>query len=128
MVTCWKIIGILPVFYEMQKSVKPASPVHSMPVFEKWIEKETLEETLRLGGFANVDIEEKETLIRGEGSVEMVGGLVDNMKGNKWSEDKKTKTKEATEEILHRQGDGFCVDLDREKDVKMVAWIALCKK
>ena len=130
-VTCWKRIGILPIFYEMQKSVKPASPVHSMPVFEKWMEKETIEETLRLGGFANVNIEEKEALIRGEDSVGLVAGLVDNMKcmvGDQWSEDEKAKMMEATEEVLDRQGDGFCVNLDGEKAVRMVAWIALGRK
>ena len=52
------------IFYEIQKSVKPTSPV---PVFKKWMEKETLEESLRLGGFINVNIEEQETLIRGRG-------------------------------------------------------------
>ena len=90
------------------------------------MEKETLEETSRPGGFANLNMEEKGTLIRGEGSVGLVAGLVDNMKGmvgSRWSEDEKAKMTEATEEILYRQDDEFCVDLDGEKAVKMVAWI-----
>ena len=66
----------------MQKSVKPASPVHSMPMFEKLMDEETLEETLRPGRFANVNMDEKGTLIRGEGSVGLVAGLVDDMKGH----------------------------------------------
>ena len=130
-VTCWKMIGILPIFYEVQKSVKPASPILSTPVFDKWMKKETLEETLRRGGFANVNIEEKETLIRGEDSGGLVAGLVDNMTGmvgDKWSEDEKAKMKEATEEVLDRQSDALCVDLDGEKAVRMVAWIALGRK
>ena len=72
-----------------------------------------------------MDIEEKETLIRGEGSVGLLAGLVDNMKGitgskwSEWSEDEKAKMKEVTGGILVSQGDEFYVDLDGEKAVKI---------
>ena len=71
-----------------------------------------------------MNIEEKETLIRGEGSVGLVAGL-DNMKGitgskwSEWSEDEKAKMKEVTGEILVSQVDEFYVDLDGEKAVKI---------
>ena len=69
------------------------------PVFEKWTEKEILDED----GFANVNVEEKEVLVRGENMVKLVAGLVGNMKGmvgDMWSEDETAKIKEATEDVL----------------------------
>lgn len=47
------------------------------------------------------NIAEKGVLIRGEDSVELIAGLVDNLKGmvgQKWSEDEEVKAKEATKQ------------------------------
>lgn len=130
-VTCWKSIGFLPIFYEVQKIVKPAVPIHSMPVLEKWMKREILEGTMKLGGFSEVRLEKKEVLLTGESERELVAGLADNMKGiigDQWSEDEKLMLEAATREILDEQGEKFCVNLRGKKAVKMVAWIALAKR
>lgn len=130
-VSCWKSIGVLPIFYEAQKHINPASPVSSMPVFEERMKKETLEAALTKGGFRKVHIEEKGVYITGEDEKELIMGLVDNMKGmigERWSDDEKAELDEVTRSILKSHEDELFVDLGGHKGVRMVAWIAMANK
>ena len=130
-VSCWKYIGILPIFYEVQKLIKPITPIQSLPVFEKWMKKETLEGTMRLGGFSQVRVEEKEVYLFRNGDDDLIAGLVDNLQstvGEKWSKEEKTKLGETTQRVLREQAEKLCVVVDGRKAVRMVAWVALAKK
>lgn len=130
-VTAWKVVGIFPIFYAVQDKINPAAPVRSMPVFEKWMRKETVESVMRRGGFANVKVVEKEVTLTGKSKTELVEGLADNMEGivgNEWSDEEKSKLRGATERLLEERGGDFCVESPGEEGVRMVAWIALCRK
>ncbi len=70
------------------------------------------------------NVAQKGVLVRDEDSVELIAGLVNNLKGmvgEKWSEDEDAKMEEATEEVLNRQGDELCLDMEGEQAVKRVA-------
>ena len=71
-VTCWKVLGLIPLFYECQKIIEPARPVLSLPVLEKWRERETMKNCLKAGGFKEVVFETKATMITGENDAEML--------------------------------------------------------
>ena len=133
-VTCWKHIGFQTIFYEVQKSIQPISPVSGSPL-EEWQPREKLEMTMIQAGFANVKMENREVVYWAEGLADLVGRLVENFKsiiGPKWTEGEKSKLEKATENIIKENRETHCVEGEGNDagkvGVKMDAWIAIGRK
>ena len=137
-VTCWKELGLVPLLYACQDIIKPKKEITSLPVLEKWMQRETIESAMKAAGFQDVKIERFGTMIGISSSdeSEMIFGAVENLKGivgDQWSEEEKGELKGAAETLLNREGEGeeeggLFVEMDGKRGVPMVAWIATCKK
>ncbi|MCJ1289468.1 hypothetical protein MMC34_001001 [Xylographa carneopallida] len=130
LVTCWKAIGFLPVFYAVQDVVAPREPVR-MAMLERWMRRETLEETMARGGFPDMRVEAKDVLLIHDSLPDMIDGLVNHfhgMAGEQWSGEEKWKIEAATKEVLSREHAGYVVDVEGKVGMKMTAWIAVCRK
>ncbi|KAF2249930.1 hypothetical protein BU26DRAFT_292820 [Trematosphaeria pertusa] len=82
LVTCWKCLGYDAVIWEAQRAVRPDAQVFRVPIPKRWFEAGWLEETLREGGFVDVEVSEK-VVYYAAGSVE---GLMesDEETGKRW--------------------------------------------
>jgi len=127
-VTCWKEICFLQIFNEVQKIVQPAKHM-VLQMFETWMKKETIEETMRSGGFASLEILSKDVMIIQKNMDELVNILTDHLQeivGNEWIEEEKMQIEAATLKVMTEQRKTFVVDLDQNGKVglPMSAWIA----
>jgi len=93
------------------------------------MKKETIEETMRSGGFASLEILSKDVMIIQKNMDELVNILTDHLQeivGNEWIEEEKMQIEAATLKVMTEQRKTFVVDLDRNGKVglPMSAWIA----
>ncbi|KAL9119250.1 MAG: hypothetical protein Q9187_004198, partial [Circinaria calcarea] len=129
-VTCWKEIAFVPIFYEVQKLVEPAKPM-AMQLLERWMKKETLEETMTAGGFTDVKVEVQEVMLVQDDLDEMVENLTIHLKdmvGKEWSEEERGRIGDVTGRVMREQRERFIVESNGKVGLKMVAWIALGRK
>jgi len=127
-VTCWKEIIFVPIFYEVQKIVHPAKNM-VLHMLETWRNRETLEETMKKGGFSQLEIEVKDVMIVQKDMEELVDSLAIHLQdivGEEWTEKEKEQIKQATKTVVTEQRETFVVDLDDGSKVglPMCAWIA----
>lgn len=130
-VTCWKKVMFLPILHAVQAIVKPGSMPIAFPTLDKWKYKETMEITLREGGFEEVEMYEKEVMWWNNGIEEAAKGLADNfvnMVGDQLTEGEKEKVLDATVQVLKEQGTDLVTESDGMIGGQMVAWIALATK
>ena len=136
MVTCWKEQQYVHIFYEVQKIVDPPTPVE-MTMVEKWRKRETLEETLRQGGFANItETKSKEVMLVQDGFNELVETLTMDLRervGQGWTEEDRNRIPEVLREVLMEQRTQFLVEgregVEGDKvGLRMEVWIALVTK
>lgn len=73
-VTCWKEICFIPTLYEVQKVVRPAKDM-VLDELESWRKKETMEQTLREGGFKEVEMVKRDVMMVQGDTEELVGNL-----------------------------------------------------
>ena len=109
-VTCWKEPGLVPLLHDCQKSIRPKTSIESLPVLEKWMKKETIEQVMKQGGFQDVLIESFDSMFGGKDEKEMA-----HLQG-------------AVEMLLRGKGSSLFVEKHGKRGVPMVAWIATCKK
>ncbi|MCJ1248963.1 hypothetical protein MMC30_006184 [Trapelia coarctata] len=129
-VTAWEFIGFLPVFWEVQRIIRPAREV-SAPTLTEWTRREKLEGVLREGGFGEGRMERKEVLMGHETVEALVVGLLDlflGLVGEEWSAEEKGRMREVTEGVLREDGGRFLVREGGRMGVRMVAWIAVVRK
>jgi len=128
-VTCWKKICYLPIMQEVQKIVKPKEAI-VMKMFEDWQKKETIEKTMRDGGFTDLEIFSENVMIVQKDMAVLVDFLEDHLReivGDVWSteEKMKMKMKKVTWKVLTEQRETFVVNLGNGKvGLPMSAWIA----
>jgi len=127
-VTCWKEIIFVPIFYEVQKIVQPVKHM-ILQMLETWRKKEKLEETMKNGGFSELEIEAKDVMIVQRDMEELVDSLsihLQDIVGEEWTKKEKERIKEATKTVVTEQRETFIVDLDDGGKVglPMCAWIA----
>ena len=79
-VTCWKEPGLVPLLHDCQKFIRPKTSIESLPVLEKWMKKETIEQVMKQGGFQDVLID---STIGGKDEKEMVFGVSENLNGGR---------------------------------------------
>ncbi|MCJ1371063.1 hypothetical protein MMC20_002278 [Loxospora ochrophaea] len=130
LVTCWKEMCWVPIFYEVQRIVKPAKHVE-LKMFEAWQKEETLHETMIQGGFVNVRMESKKVMFVQDNIDGLVGSLaihLHDLVGQEWSKEEKEKIENATAEALAGQMSKTVIDLDGKVGLEVAAWIALAKK
>ncbi|KAL9119363.1 MAG: hypothetical protein Q9187_004081 [Circinaria calcarea] len=130
-VTCWKKVSFLPILHAVQAIVKPRSMPITFPKLEEWTHKETMEMTLREGGFEEVEVYEKEVMWWNNGIEEAAKGLTDNfvnMVGDQWTEGEKEQVLDTTVQVLEEQGKDLVIERDGMIGFQMVAWIALATK
>lgn len=130
--TCWKEIGLIPMFYEAQKIVKPQTSLESIPGLEDWRDVEMMKKTLKAGGFEDIKILEYTCAIKTNGNDELAQVLTlhfNSFAGDGWSQEEKARTTGAAERLLAEQEQLFLVDKTTgHKKVNMVAWIAMTNK
>ncbi|APA14505.1 hypothetical protein SS1G_06433 [Sclerotinia sclerotiorum 1980 UF-70] len=130
-VTCWKEVPFYPVLHSVQEVIKPGSKPIALSTLERWTQKETLESTLKSGGFENVEIYEKEVMWWNEGIQEAAKGFTDNfvnMVGDQWPDSEKDQPCGVTESLLIENKDGLVVKTGGKIGFPMVAWIAVATK
>ncbi|MCJ1354103.1 MAG: hypothetical protein MMC33_004090 [Icmadophila ericetorum] len=129
-VTCWKVIGLVPIFYEVQKIVNPAKPI-KLETLEKWMDKETLVQTMGQGGFRLVEIEEKDVTMVQDTWNNMVEGVkmfIESCVKNLWTPEEFAKIETASKEVLKEQSEKLCVVQDGKPCLNFTAWEAFAKK
>lgn len=133
-ITTWKMVGLLPLFYEAQRFVAPAVTVEKVPGMEDWQDVRLLEGAVRDGGFGEreVEISDFETAIVPEGGEE---GLVKvltmhlcSFAGQAWTEGEQKRVPAAATRLVKERDDLFLVDDGGCKTVKMVAYVAICTR
>ena len=130
-VTCWKQVPFLSILHAVQAIIKPGSIPIALPKLDQWTKKETMESTLREGGFSQVEIFEKEVMWWNEGIEEAAKGFADNfvnMVGDQWLNAEKDQILGVTERVLREQGDDFIVKAGGKVGFHMVAWIAVATR
>ena len=130
-VTCWKEIPFLSVLHAVQAIIKPGSTPIVFKQLDLWTHKETMETTLRKGGFEKVEMHEKEVMWWNMGIEEAAKGFADNfvnMVGDQWLEGEKDRILDVTEQVLREQGKNLVVESDGMIGFRMVAWIAIATK
>ena len=81
----------MPIFYEVQKIVQPAKNM-VLQMLETRRKKETLEDTMRQGGFSKIRIVSKEVMIIQKDLDELVDSLAIHLQdivGQEWTEEEK---------------------------------------
>ena len=130
-VTCWRQIGFLDLFYPVQEIVKPANKVESMPTLDKWMKPDVVEGVMRDGGFEFVEVGEKEVAIWDDTAESLVVRMADTMQGfvgGQWSEEEMRRMEEATRRVWREQGNKYFLQENGKVGIKMVAWVAIGRK
>ncbi|TVY91579.1 Methyltransferase [Lachnellula willkommii] len=130
-VTCWKEVPFLPILRAVQAIIRPGSVPIALPKLDEWARKETMEGTLRRGGFGALEVHEREVMWWNRGRDEAAKGFADNfvnMVGDQWLDEEKNEILGVTEQVLKEQGDRFVVESEGMIGFHMVAWIAVATK
>ncbi|TVY48306.1 Demethylmenaquinone methyltransferase [Lachnellula occidentalis] len=130
-VTCWKDMTLLPILHAVQAIIKPGSVPIVLRGLDIWAQKETMEMTLKRGGFSFLEMHEQEVMWWNQGIDEAAKGLADNfvnMVGDQWSDEEKNGILGVTEQVLKDQGEKFIVESEGMIGFQMVAWIAVATK
>ena len=131
-VTCWKESTLFHMIFDVQRIVKPACPLQSLPTLKTWSKKETLRAVMDACGFTTVKMEAFPVDLTGPTIEELVVSCAENFKGmigNQWTAEEKGKIDAATMEILRsRSGQYLSVNAPDCKGVRWVAWIATATK
>ena len=127
-VTCWKKVPFLPILHAVQAIVKPGSMPIALPTLDTWTQKETIEKTLREGGFEEVETYEKEVMWWNKGIDEAAKGFTDNfvnIVGEQWTKEEKENILDTTVQVLIEQGKDLIIESEGMIGFQMVAWIAV---
>ena len=130
-VTCWKEVPFLPILHAVQAIVKPGSIPIALPILDKWTKKETMETTLKEGGFGAVETYEKKVMWWNKGIDKAAKGFADNfvnMVGDQWTEGEKERILETTVQVLEEQGKDLVVASEGMIGFHMVAWVAVATR
>ncbi|MCJ1486032.1 hypothetical protein MMC06_006208 [Schaereria dolodes] len=131
-VTTWKQLDWLSVLREVQKIIKPGEEPASIPLLDKWAEKETLEGTLTQGGFNDVKVSSYDSLVTGsdlEDLVDLLKEAMERIKKPDWNAGEMRKLPDAIREVLLTQRERFLVQEESGRiGIRMIAWIATAKK
>ena len=130
-VTCWKEVPFLPILHAVQAIVKPGSIPIVLSKLDEWTRKETMETTLKEGGFGAVEMNEKEVMWWNKGIEEAAKGFADNfvsMVGDQWTDEEKGSVLETTVQVLTEQGGDFVINSEGMIGFNMVAWIAMATR
>ena len=130
-VTCWREIGFLNLFYPVQEIVKPEKRVESMPTLEKWMVPQVVEQVMRDGGFEDVKVHEKEVAIWDVEIENLASRMAETMEafvGGQWTQEEMGRMEDATMKVWRAQGDKYFIRDDGKVGMKMVAWIAVGRK
>ncbi|CAD6446812.1 11ea30fa-702a-43c9-b928-d681fbe311dc [Sclerotinia trifoliorum] len=116
-VTYWREVPFYPVLHVAQEVIKLGSKLIALSTLEHWTRRETIESTLKSGGFEDVETFEKEVMWWNEGIQEAAKGFKDsfvNMVGDQWAESEKEQLLGVTETLLTENKDGLVVKTWRE--------------
>ncbi|KAI9647140.1 hypothetical protein NHQ30_003523 [Ciborinia camelliae] len=132
-VTCWKEPPFYPLLHAVQSIIKPHTPPLIRPKLDIWCIPDTMQTTLRSGGFKahNILMYEKEIMWWNRGISEAAKGFADNfvhMVGEEWNEREKNRIHGVTEQVLRERAADFVVDRDGMIGYRLVAWIAIASK
>ena len=130
-VTCWKEVPFYSILHAVQEVIKPGTEPIRLPKLDQWARKETMEMTLREGGFEEVKMHEREVMWWNKGVGEAAKGLAENLAnsvGDQWLESEKDEILGTTERVLKEQGKKFVVESEGMIGFHMVAWIAVATK
>jgi len=130
-VTCWKQVPFLPILHAVQAIIKPDSAPIALRKLDDWAQKETMEMTLKRGGFSSLEMHEQKVMWWNQGIDEAAKGFADNfvnMVGDQWLDEEKNAILGVTEKVLKDQGEKFIVESEGMIGFHMVAWIAVATK
>ncbi|KAL9112325.1 MAG: hypothetical protein Q9227_003443 [Pyrenula ochraceoflavens] len=130
-VTCWKDVPFLPILHAMQEIAKPQSEPVVFEVLDKWTDPETVKETLREGGFEEVEIYGREVMWWNRDFTEAAGGLADNfdaMIGDKWAKAEKAGILDATMKVLQEKRKEVVFQEDGMIGYPLIVWIAVATR
>ncbi|KAJ8060885.1 hypothetical protein OCU04_009966 [Sclerotinia nivalis] len=130
-VTFWKEVPFYPLLHAVQEVIKPGSKPIALSTLERWTQKETIESTLKSGGFQNVEVYEKEVMWWNEGIQEAAKGFTDNfvnMVGDQWPESEKEQLLGVTESLLIENKSSLTMKTNGKIGFHIVAWITIATK
>ena len=129
--TTWKHLGWLPILHEVERRLRPGQELTRFPLVESWFVPGKLAQTLREGGFQQVEEGEVRAFAMWESlevAAEKMCETLRMMVGDGWSEGEKEKMVEGFKEVM---GEGWG-ELIRGKEgrlgFEMVAWTGVGRK
>lgn len=129
-VTSWKYHGLFPALDEIEEEVRPRQKFTRPPYFTPWRKSEKMEETLKRGGFKDVEIRCEKVMFYGYDFDDLVfSSLVvfNSFIGDGWTEEEKKKLEPATRAIFERRPD--IVEFDGgKKGLECEVWIGIARK
>lgn len=131
LVTCWKCLGYDAVIWEAQRAVRPDAQVFRVPIPKRWFEAGWLEETLREGGFVDVEVSEKVVYYAAgsvEGLMESVWALVGGMEGERLRVELGRVVRERAERMKRPARGGNGGEVEECVGIRMVALVGVAKK
>lgn len=98
---------------------------------ESWTDGTKLEHTLRGAGFKSVQLTAVEEVMWGQGQEDFEKVLVENydaLVARSWTAEERAKIAPVTSQVLHSLSSHYRIREADKVGVKMVAWVAVCKK
>ena len=131
-VTSWKDSDFFRMVFDVQEIVRPAKPLHSLPMIETWRKKETMIDTMTAGGFSDVNMEVYPVNLTGPTLDDLVVSCAENFRGiigDQWTSEEKEKIDAAFKEVLCSVDKAYLsINTPTCKGVKWTAWIATATK
>ena len=130
-VTTWENMGGLPILHEVQKIAKPETKPFSPPLMDQWQGKEILVETLQKGGFGDVQVLQRQSLLTAENTEELMDILMEmfqTLTTHAWGKDGTIGMKEPLRQVLKTQKERFVVEEEGKVGIRMDAYVAIAVK
>ena len=128
--TLWKYFGFKPILWEIQKRIQPADPLKELPLMEVWTDGTKLETILREVGFS-VELIAVDEVMWGNDQEDFEKVLVENydaLVARNWTAEERAKLAPMISQVLRDLSPQFTIHIDGKIGVKMIAWVAVCKK
>ncbi|RYP23992.1 hypothetical protein DL767_008697 [Monosporascus sp. MG133] len=130
-VTSWRNLGYLQLIQESQQAVRPQEPVVKLPISEAWFQLSHLEQTLRKGGFEQVEISTPTVHYASDNVEGICALLLSSFRRliQEWSGEEQEKFKGTLQALVGSAVEEFKkADGSTAVGIPMIATAAVCKK
>ncbi|MCJ1372996.1 hypothetical protein MMC20_004222 [Loxospora ochrophaea] len=132
-VTTWENLGWLPLMHAVQEMIEEDAAPFSVSAWSEWSSKDKVEQTLRRGGFGNVQVSRYPALVTGTDLDDLIARLQEswsNIRKDVWgAPEEQVKVRKAMKQVLEANMDKYIVEGDNGMPgVRMDAWVAVAAK